>query len=80
MTATRITVGAISFSISSHLPISEGSKLVKPVELPPGRAMLATNPLPKGSDTPTKTIGMVCVSRMSAAVAGVELLTSTSGC
>jgi hypothetical protein len=51
-----------------------------PVVLPPGRAMLAAKPLPTGSDTPTNTIGMVPVSRSSAAVAGVELPTSTSGC
>jgi hypothetical protein len=63
LTATRVMAGAISLSISSHFPVSDGSKLVNPVVLPPGRAMLATKPLPKGSDTPTNTIGTVCVSR-----------------
>jgi hypothetical protein len=33
---------------SSHLPPIAGSKLVNPVTLPPGRARLATNPLPIG--------------------------------
>ena len=78
-TATRAMPGATSFSISSHFPVSDGSKLVNPVALPPGRAMLATKPLPIGSDTPTNTVGIVRVSRRSAAVAGVELPTRRSG-
>jgi hypothetical protein len=32
-------------------------KIVNPVTLPAGRAMLATNPLPTGSATDTNTIG-----------------------
>src|SRR5262245_59133623 len=36
--ATRVTRGAISLSSSSHLLASVGSKFVKPVTLPPGRA------------------------------------------
>jgi hypothetical protein len=47
--------------------------------LPPGFGMLATKWLPAGSDTPTNTIGMVRVSRRSAAAAGVELPTRISG-
>jgi len=80
MTAARPMPGATCLSISSHFPTIDGAKLVKPVVLPPGRAMLATKWLPTGSDTPTNTIGMVRVSCSSAAVAGVELPTSTSGC
>src|SRR5215472_8330294 len=77
MTATRVTLGATSLRIWSHFPINDGSKLVKPVMLPPGCGMLATKWLPTGSDTPTNTIGMVRVSCSSAAAAGVELPTRT---
>src|SRR5262249_49844065 len=70
MTAALTMPGAISLSSSSHFPVRDGSKLVKPVALLPGRAMLATKPLPKGSDTPTNTIGMLRVSRRRAKVAG----------
>ena len=45
----------------------------------PGRAMLATKPLPTGSDTPTNTIETVRVSRRSAVVASVELPSRMSG-
>jgi hypothetical protein len=38
--ATRLTLGALSLSISSHLLASENSKVVKPVTLPPGFARL----------------------------------------
>ena len=79
MTAARATPGATCLSNSSHFPIIEGAKLVKPVVLPPGRAMLATKWLPTGSDTPMNTIGIVYVACSRAAVAGVELPTSTSG-
>ena len=44
MMATRLTLGAMSVSNSSHLPANEVSKLMKPVGFPPGRAKLATNP------------------------------------
>src|SRR5262245_66690562 len=79
MTAALTMPGAISLSSSSHFPVSDGSKLVKAVALLPGRAMLATKPLPKGSDTPTNTIGMLRVSRRRAEVAGGELGARTTG-
>jgi len=44
---------------------------MKPVMLPPGRDRLATKPLPIGSVTFTKIIGMVRVCWSSAAVVGV---------
>jgi hypothetical protein len=59
MSATRATLGAISRSTSSNLPVMEDSKRVKPVMLPPGRAQLATVPSLTGSVDPTKTMGMV---------------------
>ena len=47
-----------------------GSILVKPVTLPPGRGKLATKPLPTGSATIAKMMGMVRVCCSSAAVVG----------
>jgi hypothetical protein len=40
--------------------------------LPPGRAMLATNPEAIGSTTPAKTIGIVRVSRWYPGCGGVR--------
>src|SRR6516165_321791 len=71
--------GAISRSISSHLPAIDASKLVKPVMLAPGCAMLATSPLPSGSETWTKTIGIVSVALCRASPLGVVCATITSG-
>ena len=48
-----------------------GSETLKPVTLPPGREKLATKPLPTGSATIAKTMGMVRVCCSSAAVVGV---------
>ena len=42
MTATRVTLGAISLSNSSHFPPMVYSAIMKPVALPPGRARLST--------------------------------------
>ena len=72
-TVARVTRGAISLSSSSHLPGNVGSILVKPVTLPPGRGKLATfrTPLPTGSVTVAKMIGMVRVCCSSAAVVSV---------
>ena len=39
----------ISFKSSSRFPLSSGEKLDSPVMFPPGRARLATSPLPTGS-------------------------------
>src|SRR5207248_5655230 len=69
--ATRLTRGAISLSSSSHLPDIVGSIKMKPVTLPPGCGKLATKPLPTGSVTFTKMIGILRVCCSSAAVAGV---------
>src|SRR2546423_4988393 len=71
MSATRASCGTISFNISRYFPAMLACSTVKPVMLPPGRAMLATNPLPIGSDTATNTIGIVPVARMSALATGV---------
>ena len=71
--------GEIALSISIHLPPIEAAKLVKPVALPLGRARLAVNPLPTGSETSVNTIGIVRVSRARASAAKVGWATTTSG-
>src|SRR5262245_39867081 len=78
--ATLATCGAISLSSSNHLPASEPTIAWKPVTLPPGRARLATKPLPTGSETVAKTMGMVRVCSNSAAVVGVTAERIRSGC
>src|SRR5262245_9451894 len=77
--ATRRSPGALSLRISSHLPASENSKLVKPVRLAAGLARLATRWSPTGSDTPTNTIGMLLVCCCSARAAIVVFAKRTSG-
>src|SRR5215470_9129987 len=54
--ATRVMFGAIPFTNSSHLLAIDGSKFVKPVRLPPGRARLCTTPAVTGSPTCTNTV------------------------
>src|SRR5437868_5501353 len=71
MRVARASCGTISFNISRYFPATLACRTVKPVMLPPGRAMLATNPLPIGSDTATNTIGIVRVACINAAVTGV---------
>ena len=46
--------------------------------LPPGRAKLATKPVPTGSDTAANTIGMTAVACFAARVGGVASVTMTS--
>jgi hypothetical protein len=46
-TATRDNAGTISLSISSRFPPRSGAIKLIPVTLPPGRAKLATRPVPK---------------------------------
>jgi hypothetical protein len=48
-----------------------------PVTLPPGRAKLATSPLPNGSPAATITIGIVAVARLAASGASVPKVTVT---
>jgi len=48
MAATRLTVGAISVSNSSHLPAIAGSWLMKPVIFPPGETGLQRSPPRQG--------------------------------
>ena len=80
MNPTRPTPGAISLSNYGHLLPKVGSLAVNPVIVPPVRARLATKPLPIGSETLTKIIGMVRLSCEIAATPGVVSTTITSGC
>jgi hypothetical protein len=48
------------------------------VTLPPGRAKLATSPLPNGSPDDAMTIGIVLVARLAASGPSVPLATITS--
>src|SRR5262249_37617242 len=77
--AALLTCGAISLSSSIHLPTIVGSITVKPVALPPGCGRLSTKPLPTGSATITKMMGMVCVSCSIDAVGGVFCVRMRSG-
>ena len=70
--ATRETVGSTSLRNSSCFPTSSGARAASPVTLPPGRARLATRPLPTGSLTPTITMGIVVVACLAASAAGVS--------
>ena len=67
-----------SRSSSTRLPLSSMLNTDRPVMFPPGRASEATKPEPTGSAVVAKTIGMVCVTRLSAATAGVEGATISS--
>lgn len=53
--------------------------IVKPVMLPPGRAMLVIRPEPTGSITLTNTIGTVRIACCNCNTAGVVLARTTSG-
>src|SRR5262249_55631630 len=79
MRATLTTGGAASLSNSSHLPPIDDSKFAKPVALPSGRARFPTTPLPTGSLIAAKTIGLVEPCSRTALVAGVLVVTTTSG-
>src|SRR6266480_3667467 len=50
----------------------------RPVMLPPGRARLATRPVPTGSPAAAKTMGMTDVACLAATIAAVADVTMTS--
>src|SRR5262249_37056204 len=79
MTPTRVTCGATSLSSSSDFPYLSNSPGAKPVMLPPGRARLATKPLPTGSVIWAKMIGRLRVSCCSGCNASAVLTRITSG-
>jgi hypothetical protein len=64
-------VGTISSRISSRFAANSVASTDKPVTFPPGRARFDTSPVPTGSPTAEKTIGMVVVAFCAAMAAGV---------
>jgi len=78
-TPMRIACGTTSFSISNSLADSSVRSWDRPVMLPPGRAKLATCPVPIGSAWTANTMGIVWVARRAGSTC-VELparMTST---
>src|SRR5262245_33250489 len=68
----------ISFKSSSRFPLSSGARVASPVIFPPGRARLATNPLPTGSLSCAMTMGIVTVASLAARVDGGPFATMMS--
>src|SRR5262249_25709779 len=66
MIANRRRPGSTSRKSSILLPARSGDCIDRPVTLPPGRAKLATKPVPTGSLSTAKTIGMTDVARFAA--------------
>ena len=78
MIANRRRPGTTSRKSSSRLPARSVGWSDRPVTLPPGRARLATRPLPTGSPATAKTIGMTDVACFAAATGAVPHVTMTS--
>jgi hypothetical protein len=77
---TRLTLGNASLSNSNRFPASSGLFCSDiPVMFPPGRARLATRPVPTGSPAKAITMGMVDVARLAAVTDGVYAAMMTSG-
>ena len=68
-TATRERPPMISLSNWSRFPLNSGDRRLLPVMFPPGRAKLATNPLPTGSLLAVITMGMLWVACWTARTA-----------
>ena len=66
--ATRVSFGTTSFSSSKVFPPVSALMFVSPVTFPPGRAKLATSPVPTGSVLVVMTIGIVLVAFLRARV------------
>src|SRR5262249_12389552 len=62
MTAIRDADGNTSLNSSTYFCRSPGTRLVRPVTFPPGRARLLTSPAPTGSGAIVITIGIVDVA------------------
>src|SRR5262249_16780260 len=62
MTAKRRSRGTTSLKSWSRFPAISVCWIERPVALPPGRARLATRPLPRGSFPNTNTMGIVDVA------------------
>ena len=77
-TATRVIPGTVSLSNSSRFALSSGVMPLMPVMLPPGRARLATNPSPMGSESSAMIMGMVLVARFAAHDAGPNAMSTST--
>src|SRR6266446_2796379 len=77
MIAKRRRLGTTSRKSSSRLPARSADWFDSPVTLPPGRARLATRPVPTGSPAVAKTIGMTDVACFAATTAAVPAVTMT---
>src|SRR5262249_44242386 len=64
---------------SSRLPAESVSCIDRPVTLPPGRARLATKPLPTGSFATANTIGMTDVACFAAGAENIAQVASYPG-
>jgi len=76
--ATRERPSMISLSNWSRFPLNSGDRRLLPVMFPPGRAKLATNPLPTGSLLAVITMGMLWVACRTARTACEPPATITS--
>ena len=76
--ANRRRPGTISRKSSSRLAATSVCWIDRPVTLPPGRARLATRPVPTGSPAAAMTIGMTDVACLAATTASVADVTMTS--
>src|SRR3954469_25103449 len=76
--AKRESFGASVCRMSRRLALRSGAISELPVALPPGRARLATRPVPTGSLLAPSTIGIVPVAFLAAKPAGVPAVTMMS--
>lgn len=75
----RFAPGTSSLRSDIRFAASAPVMFETPVASPPGRARLGTKPLPTGSPTMVKTIGMSLVAWIAARAPGVLIATMTSG-
>jgi hypothetical protein len=78
-TATREAAGTASFRSCNPFPVISTLSSETPVMFPPGRPRLGTIPVPTGSPTAVRTIGMVRVAFFAAIPPWVETATKMSG-
>jgi len=72
-TAIRRAPGSTVLSSWGRFPTVSSWSLENPVTFPPGRARLATRPIPTGSLTNMKTIGIVELAFLAASAGRVPL-------
>ena len=76
--ANRRRPGTTSRNSSTRLPAESVCWIDIPVRLPPGRARLATRPVPTGSPDTANTIGITALARFIAIESLLEVVTMTS--